>query len=131
LPASAFGSSAFTASALAVAATGLAASVFTGSAAFGASTFLSAAAGAGAVTLAAGAEGAAGAALPCAKEAETKPAATVRATINLETCILNLLDKQVVCLVSGADNLLQRHVPNNATGYEVDVMKKVIDCIAV
>jgi hypothetical protein len=60
---------------------------------FGASAFFSTAAGAGAATLAAGAAEVAGVAgvVPWAKDAEAKPAATVRATRILETCILILL----------------------------------------
>src|SRR5574343_1022870 len=95
----------------------LAASAFTGSAAFGASTFFSAAAGAGAVTLAAGAVVVAGAAVPWAKEAEAKPAATARAITVL--IILNLLNSWVISF-SGAATL-QRHVPNNAARYRSDV----------
>jgi hypothetical protein len=68
----------------------LATSAFIGSAAFGASTFLSAVAGAATAALAAGA--AAGAGAPVwAKEVETKPAATIRAISGLS--ILNLLER--------------------------------------
>ena len=68
----------------------LPASAFIGSAAFGASSFFSTAAGAATAALAAGA--AAGAGAPVwAKEAEAKPAATVRAIKVLS--IINLLER--------------------------------------